>query len=196
MEKIIVGTGNAKKAIEIKNILDLYGYEVLSFADFAKSPEIVEDGDSFAANAAKKAIETSKFYDCFALADDSGLEVEALNNQPGIFSARYAGEHGNDTANNEKLLQAMQGVEESQRGARFVCAVALANKGELIKCFEGEIKGRITERLIGENGFGYDPLFFVPEFGKTTAELTPEEKNKISHRYKAFSQAAAFIKNI
>lgn len=194
MKKLIVGTGNQKKVREIKEILSGEDYQILSLADFDETPDIIEDADTFEGNAAKKAIETSLFYDCLAVADDSGLEVDCLNGAPGIYSARYAGDYGNDTKNNEKLLKEMQGIPLDKRQARFVCVVAVADKGKLIKTFRGEFEGVISDKISGTNGFGYDPVLLIPELGKTVAEIPLENKNKISHRYKSFSAMGSFLK--
>lgn len=193
MKKLIIATGNKKKAEEIKDIMSLSDYEVVSMADFENKPQIIEDGETFEANAVKKAVEISLFYDAMVIADDSGLEVEALGGEPGVYSARYCGRHGDDRANNDKLLHMMKGVAKEQRAARFVCVAAVAQKGQLLNTFRGELSGAITEALSGENGFGYDPVFFLPEFNRTVAQLTAPEKNRISHRYKAFVAVAEFL---
>jgi len=193
MERLVIGTGNKKKMVEIREILKGIPYEIVSLADFERQPDIVEDGDTFLANAVKKALETSLFYDCFAASDDSGLEVDALGGAPGVYSARFAGEHGNDAANNRKLLEELQGVADERRTARFVCTVALADRGTFVGSFRGELTGMIARSPSGASGFGYDPVFFLPEYGKTVAQLPLEEKNRISHRFRAFSQLAEFL---
>jgi XTP/dITP diphosphohydrolase len=196
MERLVLGTGNKKKMVEIREILKDIPYEIVSLGDFERQPNIVEDGDTFLANAVKKALETSIFYDCFAASDDSGLEVDALDGAPGVYSARFAGEHGNDAANNRKLLNDLRDVPDDRRTARFVCTVALADRGTFVASFRGELTGTIANSPGGTSGFGYDPVFFLPQYGKTVAELPMEEKNRISHRFKAFSQLAAFLKRL
>ena len=144
--------------------------------------ETIEDGETFLANAAKKAREIAQISGCCALADDSGLCVDALDGAPGIYSARYSGVHGDDKANNRKLLEELKDVPDEQRGAHFTCAIVLARPdGSQVEA-EGYFYGRIAHGESGENGFGYDPLFYLPEYGCTSAELSPEEKNRISHR--------------
>ena len=161
------------------------GLKVLSFADLKDPPDVIEDGKSFFENAFKKAKAVAEHYGILAISDDSGLEVDALDGRPGIHSARYAGEHATDQENNQKLLEDLQGVDDVHRQARFRCVmVAYRPDGAWVKA-EGQLEGVITSRPKGDKGFGYDPIFFVPELGKTLAEISTEEKNKISHRAKA-----------
>ena len=148
-------------------------------------PTCIEDGDSFAANAEKKALHYSRFVRGVALADDSGIEVDALGGAPGVYSARYAGPQAADAENNAKLLEQMQGVPAAKRTARFVCELALAQQGQLLARFRGVAEGILLEAPQGSGGFGYDPLFFDPEINRAFAELTPEEKLRRSHRGKA-----------
>lgn len=180
--KLLVATGNPGKLKEIRRILAGSPIEVLGLDAFPDLPEVVEDGDTFEANARKKAIEMAEGSGCLTLADDSGLVVDALNGAPGVISARYAGEDGDDEANNRKLMQVMQDVPDDQRQAAFHCVMALAEPGGRCRTFDGNIKGRLLREPRGEGGFGYDPYFLVPEYGKTTSELSLDIKNRISHR--------------
>ena len=181
--KLIIASNNAHKLVEIKAILGGEFEQILSLREAGIVHETVEDGVSFAENAAKKAREIAEISDCFALADDSGLCVDALGGAPGIYSARYSGVHGDDAANRAKLLRELAGCED--RGAHFTCAVALAGPdGSLVEA-EGAVYGAIARAEAGENGFGYDPVFYLPEFGQTMAQLPPEVKNTLSHRSRA-----------
>ena len=188
MKKLILASNNAKKVKEIKEILEGLPIEVKSLKDEGIDIDVVEDGKTFEENAKKKAKEIYEFLlskgkkDFIVLADDSGLEVDYLNGGPGIYSARYSGEHGNDDKNNEKLLENLEGVPKEKRGAQFVCQLSLfTDKGEYYTV-RGEVRGFIIESIQGKGGFGYDPLFFYEPFNKTFGELEAEEKNKISHR--------------
>ncbi len=182
---IVVATTNPGKLREVLAVLDVAGARLQSLSDFPQHPEPVEDGTTFAANAALKARYYSRMTGHWALADDSGLEVDALDGAPGILSARYAGTPGDDIANNTKLIQALAGVPHDRRTARFRCAVALADRHTILATAEGVIEGQIIDQPRGSNGFGYDPHFLVPELGLTTAELSAEEKNRRSHRGQA-----------
>ncbi|MGL5616760.1 MAG: XTP/dITP diphosphatase [Sarcina sp.] len=191
MKKIIVASNNQKKIKEIKEILNELDIEVKSLKDENINIEVEEDEITFEGNSRKKAVEIKDYLlgkgekNFLVMADDSGLEVDYLNGEPGVLSARYSGEHGNDEANNEKLLKNLKDVPLEKRTARFVCAITVVNeKGEL-SSVRGEAEGIITEEIKGDGGFGYDPLFYVQEFEKTFSEITAEEKNKISHRGKA-----------
>ena len=188
MAFIVVATGNAHKVDEYRQLLDGQGVELKSLLDYPGFPGVEENGTTFAENAAQKAIAASRYCDVPAFADDSGLEVEALDGAPGIYSARYA---PTDRERIAKLLAALDGKEN--RRARFVCVIALAINGEVIECFEGEIRGTIAAAPSGENGFGYDPVFIPDGFEKSFAELTPEEKNRISHRANACRKALEFV---
>ena len=180
--KLLVATGNPGKLKEIIRILADSPIEVIGLDAFPALPEVVEDGDTFEANARKKAIEMAEGSGCLTLADDSGLVVDALDGAPGVISARYAGEDGDDEANNRKLMQVMQDVPDNQRQAAFHCVMALAEPGGGCRTFDGVIKGLLLREPRGEGGFGYDPYFLVPEYGKTTSELPLDIKNRISHR--------------
>lgn len=190
MKKILVASNNAHKVEEIEKILADFGVEVLSLKDAGIDIEVEENGTTFMENSLKKA---SEVYDActgkyMVLADDSGLMVDCLGGAPGVYSARFAGEHGNTEKNNEKLLKMLQGKRVEDRKAKFVCAMVLvANQKRIIKV-QGEIEGYIVENEKGTNGFGYDPLFYVPEYNATFAEMGSEIKNKISHRAKALEE--------
>ena len=187
MKKIIFATGNENKMKEIRMILADCGYEILSMKQAGIDVDVVEDGSTFEENAIIKATEISKLAgdDCVVLADDSGLEVDYLNKEPGIYSARYEGVDTPYSIKNQIIIDRLAGVPDEKRTARFVCAIAAAFPDGRVETRRGTIEGRIGYEPAGENGFGYDPIFYVPEFGKTTAELSPEEKNKVSHRGKA-----------
>ena len=180
--KLIIASNNAHKLVEIKAILGGCFEEILSLREAGIEHETVEDGTTFAENAAKKAREITELSGCCALGDDSGLCVDALGGAPGIYSARYSGVHGDDKANNRKLLADMADVPDEQRGAHFTCAIVLARPDGTEVSAEGYFYGVIAHGESGANGFGYDPLFYLPEYGCTSAELAPEEKNRISHR--------------
>ncbi len=186
MKKLLIATANIDKFREIKEILKDLPCRMSYLGDFPQVPGIVEDGKTFLENAAKKAMSMSRISSLWTLADDSGLEVRALNGKPGVFSARFAGTHASYDANNRKLLRQLRGVARKERNARFVCCVALARSGMMVKHFMGFLNGMIAEAPVGKNGFGYDPVFFLPKYQKTLAELSPEFKNSISHRFKAF----------
>jgi len=185
---ILVGTTNAGKLREVTTVLSNLPLQIISLASFTTWPKVVEDGKSFAENALKKARTLSDFSGYVTLADDSGLEVSVLGGAPGIFSARYCGEEGNDDKNNKLLLRELSGIPQDKREARFVCVIALCVPralGGKDWLFRGECDGRIAFTPKGEGGFGYDPLFIYPPMGLTFAELDPEAKNQMSHRGKA-----------
>ena len=169
------------------------GVVVRSLEEYPELPEIVEDGATFLENALKKARTTAHLTGQIALADDSGLEVAALDGAPGIYSSRYAGEGADDGQNNRKLLNDLRGVPTAERGAVFRCVLVLCQPDGRYESFEGSWTGRITEEPAGEGGFGYDPLFFLPEQGVTVAELSPAVKNRISHRAQAFAKLRAWL---
>lgn len=194
METVIIASGNQGKLKEFKELMKELPVEVKSLKDFPEVADIVEDGVSFVENAYIKAKAVFDATGCLSIADDSGLEVDALNGAPGIYSARYAGEGKDDQANNEKLLQELNEVPKEKRGAQFHCAiVAIDQKGKRYDA-EGIVRGEILRAPQGKNGFGYDPLFYIEEFGRTTAELSMDEKNKISHRGKAVRQIVEILK--
>jgi XTP/dITP diphosphohydrolase len=185
MSRLVIATNNQGKVKEIKAILGGFYSEVKSLKDAGIILEVVEDGETFEENAIKKALQAYEITGCDTLADDSGLCVEALGGAPGVYSARYAGESATDEENNNKLLWEMRGAKE--RGAKFVCVMALVSDGEVITA-RGETCGSIALSPSGEGGFGYDPLFFCEEFGQTFGELPEGIKNSISHRARALSK--------
>lgn len=187
-----MATRNAGKVRELRDLLQGLGIGLLSLADFPELPEIPEEGATFAENAATKAREVARLTGLPALADDSGLEVAALGGRPGVYSARYAQDRTQpltptDPDNWGKLLEEMSGVPWEQRQARFVCAIVLALTDGRVFTARGECGGYIALEPKGEHGFGYDPVFWVPEYGRTMAELGPEVKNRISHRARALA---------
>ena len=191
--KIFLATGNKHKIEEISDIFsDIENVEILSIKDGVEIPEVIEDGTTFEENSKKKAVEIAKFLNMITIADDSGLCVEALNGEPGVYSARYSGT-GDDLKNNEKLIENLKGVEN--RKAKFVSVITLAKPNGETFSFEGEILGEIVDNPRGNTGFGYDPHFYVEEYQKTLAQL-PELKNKISHRAKALEKLKKELKNI
>ena len=184
MKKIIFATGNADKMKEIREILADLDAEILSMKEAGIQADIVEDGKTFEENAVIKATAISKLTGEIVLADDSGLEIDYLNKEPGVYSARYMGEHTDYHTKNASLIKRLEGVPDEKRTARFVCAIAAAFPDGRVETVRGTMEGRIGYEEKGENGFGYDPIF-LPEYGCTSAELSMEEKNKISHRGKA-----------
>jgi len=185
--KLLIATGNQGKCREIAAVLSSEAsIECVCLKDFPPVPECEETGLTFEENAILKAKCYAEHFHIMTLADDSGLEVDALGGRPGVYSARYAGEPCDDQANNKKLVQELIGVPAEKRTARFCCAMALADaNGNILGITRGTIEGVIIDQPRGSNGFGYDPHFLVPSLGKTTAELSPKEKNDISHRGKA-----------
>lgn len=192
---MIVATRNKGKIREIRGALKGVGLRIYSLNDFSDVPEIEEDGKSFAENALKKARFYSKYFGKLTIADDSGLEVDGLQGLPGIYSARYAGERASSQENSQKLLREMQGLPISKRGARFKCVIAVVSQDGREATAEGSCKGRIGFKEKGRKGFGYDPLFILPKYGKTMAELSLEEKNGISHRGKALRKIRRIIQS-
>ena len=194
IQKMILASNNKHKVDEIKDILKEFDIEVLSLKEADIDIEVEEDGTTFEENAMKKATEICKVAGLPVIADDSGLEVFALNGAPGVYSARYSGEHGNYNKNNKKLLKELKNVPEEDRGARFVTVIAFVTpEGEKITA-RGEVYGKIAFEEKGENGFGYDPLFIYPELNKTFAELSSEVKNSISHRKRALDNFIEIFK--
>lgn len=196
MDKLIFATGNEGKMKEIRMILGDLDYEILSMKEAGISADIVEDGKTFEENAEIKARAISRLANCLVLADDSGLEVDYMDKQPGIYSARWMGEDTSYDVKNNKIIENLEGVPEEKRTARFVCAVAAAFPDGRVITKRGEVEGIIGYEQRGENGFGYDPIFFLPEYGKTTAELSLEEKNEISHRGRALLQIKEELKKL
>lgn len=192
MFEIVLATRNRDKIREIKKILNDTNARFLSLEDFPGCPEVVEDGETLEANAKKKALVVSQYTKKLSLAEDTGLEADALGGAPGVRSARFAGDNATYENNNRKLLKLMEKLPLEERRAKFRCVAALARPdGEVVSC-EGVCEGRIAFEMKGKSGFGYDPLFIVPEHGKTFAELGEDIKNRISHR----AQALAKIKEI
>jgi XTP/dITP diphosphohydrolase len=193
MREIVVATRNPHKLVEVRAILSAQDLRALGVAEFDGVPEVVEDGATFEANAVKKAEAVARATGRTCVADDSGLVVDALDGAPGVLSARYAGTHGDSVLNNAQLLRELEGVADDRRTARFVCAIAIAASSCETRVLRGECEGRITTELRGEGGFGYDPLFYSPELGKTFAEASSEEKNSVSHRARALEKLGEAI---
>ncbi len=183
--KLIIASNNAHKIREIKQILGDRFEEILSLREAGIDHDTVEDGVTFLQNARKKAVEIAEISGCCAIADDSGICAHALNGEPGVYSARYSGGHGNDEANNQLLIKNLR--DKADKSAHYACAIVLAYPDGTTVSAEGEMHGQVIDTPRGENGFGYDPIFFLPEYGKTSAEISPEEKNRISHRAKALN---------
>ena len=193
-KKIIFATSNEGKMKEVRSILGDLDVEVLSMKEAGIFTEVVEDGATFEENAAIKATKIQEVCGEIVLADDSGLEVDYLNKEPGIYSARYMGEDTSYAIKNKSLIDRLEGIEDERRTARFVCAIAAAFPDGTVEKTRGTIEGRIGYEEKGNGGFGYDPIFYVPEFSCTTAELSLEQKNEISHRGKALRLMKEIIK--
>lgn len=191
--KLIIASNNAHKIREIKQILGDRFEQILSLKEAQIDHETVEDGVTFLENARKKATEIAEISGCCALADDSGICAHALNNEPGVYSARYAGYHGDDEANNRLLIKNLQ--DKADKSAHYACAIVLAYPDGKTVSAEGEMHGEIIDTPKGENGFGYDPIFFLPQYGMTAAQISPAEKNRISHRAKALNALVAKLDN-
>lgn len=191
--KLLVATGNQGKLKELRHLLEGSPIEIVGLDQLTDPPEVVEDGVTFVANARKKAQEMAQFSGYLTLADDSGLVVDALGGAPGVYSARYAGEQGDDAANNTKLLHELQNVADKNRQAAFHCVLALAWPDGRCETYAGQVSGLIMRGERGGGGFGYDPLFIVPEYGKTMAELPLEIKNRISHRGTALQKVIPLL---
>ena len=192
MDKIIFATGNEHKMTEIRAILSDLGVEILSQKEAGIKADVIEDGITFEENAMIKATEIAKiahempeYAHAVVLADDSGLEIDYLNKEPGIYSARYMGEDTSYDIKNQALIDRLEGVPDEKRTARFVCAIAAALPDGSTEVVRGTMEGRIGYEITGENGFGYDPIFYLPQYGCTTAQLEPDVKNELSHRGKA-----------
>ena len=216
MTKIIFATGNKDKMREIREIMADCDVEIYSMKEAGINIDIVEDGDTFEANSTIKAKAISdyisgkgmseeqkddswkavseKYKGAIVLADDSGLEIDYLNKEPGIYSARYLGEDTPYSVKNKSIIDRLEGVEDERRTARFVCAIAAVFPDGTVRTTRGTIEGIIAHEPMGENGFGYDPIVYVPEFGRTTAQLGADEKNKVSHRGKALTEMKKYIR--
>ncbi|MHC4739587.1 MAG: XTP/dITP diphosphatase [Planctomycetota bacterium] len=198
--KIVVATTNPGKIAELKVMLE-GDIELLGLADFEGLDEVEEDGLTFEENAVKKAAGYAKATDCWTIADDSGLVIDSLRGAPGVKSARFSGEKAEDRTlldhkNMAKVLQLLEGVPKEKRTARFVCCLCLASPVEILIQTQGTLEGFITEKEVGENGFGYDPIFFVPHLNKTVAQLNREEKNAISHRGNAIRKMKRLLNRL
>ena len=194
IDKIIFATGNEGKMKEVRMLLEDFNLPVLSLKDAGITADIVEDGTTFEENAVIKATEIMKITGALVLADDSGLEIDYLNKEPGIYSARYMGEDTSYRIKNQNLIDRLEGVPDEKRTARFVCAIAAAFPSGEVCTAIGTIEGIIGYEERGENGFGYDPIFYLPEYGKTTAELPLEIKNQLSHRGNALRKMKEELK--
>lgn len=194
--KIIFATGNEAKMKEIRMILSDLGMPILSMKEAGINVDVVEDGTTFEENALIKVTEIAKYVEnCIVLADDSGLEIDYLNKEPGIYSARYAGVDTSYDIKNQLLLDRLAGVPDEKRTARFVCAIAAAFPDGTTEVVRGTIEGIIGHEIIGENGFGYDPIFYLPQYGLTTAQISPELKNDLSHRGNALRAMRVIMEN-
>lgn len=193
MQKIVLATNNRHKTEEIRAILKGLPFEILTASDFPDFPDPDETGDTLEENARIKAGAIHVATGIWSLADDSGLEVDALDGAPGVISARFAGPGCTFADNNRKLLGLMSDVPDDRRGARFRCVAALAKSVNDVTLFSGEVRGTITREIRGNGGFGYDPVFYVPELGCTFAEASAEAKNELSHRGRAFGQVREYL---
>jgi XTP/dITP diphosphohydrolase len=188
IRELVLATRNRHKGQELAALLCDLGVTIRTLDEFPDAPEVVEDGDTCEANAIKKARVIAEFTGLPAVADDTGLEVDALGGRPGVYAARYAGEDATYEDNCRKLLRELAGVPRERRTARFLTVAAIALPSDGVRVAHGALNGVIAEEASGALGFGYDPVFLIPELGKTLAQLSPEEKNKISHRAKAFTK--------
>ena len=193
--KILLASRNKDKLKEVLSKVQSLGIEVLTPDDFPDLPEVEEDGDTLEANAAKKALTLHRLTGLPTLADDTGLEVEALGGAPGVYSSRYDGPEATYASNCAKLLRELTGISIMQRQAHFRCVLAWVVNGK-VSYFEGKVEGLITTEPAGANGFGYDPIFLVPKLGKTLAQMILEEKNSISHRGRALNQWVDYLRNV
>jgi XTP/dITP diphosphohydrolase len=196
LPKLVLATGNSNKVYELKELLAGLSFTITTIGDYPGLIMPEEDQPTFAGNAALKAEAVSNFCGEIALADDSGLEVEALGGRPGVYSARYAGEEGNYAANNRLLLQELSGLPPEQRAARFVCAIAITIPGDQTYIVEEDCPGVIAEKPRGQGGFGYDPLFIYEPAGLTFAEMSAAEKNRVSHRGRALKRVRDLLEKL
>lgn len=195
MTKLLVATTNQKKLKELQALLAELPIELVNLSSFPEVQEVEENGDSFEANATLKAVGYSKQTGLLTLGEDSGLCVDALDGGPGIYSARFAGEGKSDADNNAKLLRLMEKMPGMCRGAHYHSSIVIADGDNVLTHASGQVYGMIEHELKGTGGFGYDPLFFYPEFGKTFGEVAPEKKQSVSHRAQALSKIKAFLEN-
>jgi XTP/dITP diphosphohydrolase len=194
---LVVGTRNVKKRQELLEILADFGLDVRDLTSYPDAPEVVEDGDTFEANARKKASELAAHLKHWVVAEDSGLCVPALDGRPGVYSARYAGKQGDDEANNDKLLGEIAGLKAKPVPAYYVCTAAISDpSGDVKAVVEGRCQGVLIEERRGTGGFGYDPLFLVPEYHKTFGELSPRVKHALSHRGKALARLRPILRRL
>jgi XTP/dITP diphosphohydrolase len=197
IREIVLATRNVHKGTEIAALLSDLGIKVRTLAEFPNAPRVVEDGDTCEANAVKKAMTIAAYTGLPTVADDTALAVDALDGRPGVYAARYAGDQATYEDNWRKLLRELEGVPRARRTARFTTVAALASPStQKVDVARGVLEGVIAELPAGTDGFGYDPVFIVPDLGKTLAQLTPAEKNRISHRAKAFAQAKEMIRSV
>ena len=194
IRELVLATRNRHKGEELAALLGDLGVTIRTLDEFPDAPEVIEDGDTCEANAVKKARVIAEFTGLPAVADDTGLEVDALGGRPGVYAARYAGENATYEDNCRKLLRELADVPRERRTARFLTVAAIALPSEDIRVTRGTLDGMIAEEATGTLGFGYDPVFLIPELGKTLAQLSPDQKNTISHRAKAFTQAKDLLK--
>ncbi|MER3423324.1 MAG: non-canonical purine NTP pyrophosphatase [Nitrospiraceae bacterium] len=195
MKEVVLATRNVDKAREIAALLSDLGIRIRTLAEFPGAPDVVEDGSTCEANAVKKARAIAEHTGLPAVADDTGLMVSALGQRPGVYAARYAGEHATYEDNWRKLLKELEGIPPERRTARFITVAAIASPGtEKVEVVEGVLEGLIAEVPMGTEGFGYDPVFLIPESGKTLAQLAPHEKNRVSHRARAFAKVREILK--
>ena len=193
LRETVVATRNKKKLEEIKQIMKGLNLKILSLEDFPSAPYVKEDGKTFLENAVKKALRIARFTRRLTLGEDSGLCIDALGGVPGIYSSRFSGREKNDVKNNRKVLESLEGIPLKRRSAHYVCAVALADNDGVVGVTGGKCNGLIGFELKGAQGFGYDPLFLVPKYKKTFAQMGPAVKHKMSHRYKALKKAKSII---
>jgi len=191
--ELVVATKNKKKLEEIKEILKGLNFKILSLADYPKTPRIIENGKTFRENAVKKAVRIARFSKKLTLGEDSGLCVDILKGKPGVYSSRFAGKDKSDRKNNLKLLKMLEGLPINKRKAHYCCAVALANQDGLVGVTQGECRGFIGFSLKGHFGFGYDPLFVIPKYQKTFAQLGARIKHKMSHRFRALKKTKPIL---
>ncbi|HNW27721.1 MAG TPA: XTP/dITP diphosphatase [Spirochaetota bacterium] len=195
--RLVIATGNRNKIREIQEkFSSIEGLTLVPLSDFPDPPEVIEDGATFLENAMKKAAQIAAFTGLPSMADDSGLVVDALEGRPGVLSARYGGESADDTAKNRMILEEMRGVPAGHRAARFICVIAVVFPDGRNFSAEGTCEGMIAESVKGSHGFGYDPIFFLPDRGKTMAELPLEVKNRISHRARALEAMREILRNV